>query len=95
MPYLSLPECCAAQLLKCRQEEFPSGPEECSICTKVSAQVGGMESQPQLACKINTPEAAAGKCEVPFPLDKDVGKAKGCIYLFGVMRTPIYLMLRF
>lgn len=95
MPYLSLPECRAVQLLKCRQEEFPSGPEECCICTKVSAQAGGMESQPQPACKINTPEATADEWEVPFPLDKDVGKAKGCIYLFGVMWTPVYFMLWF
>lgn len=35
-----------------------------------------MESQLQPACKINTPEAAAGKWEVPFQLDKDVGKAE-------------------
>lgn len=95
MPYLSLPECCAAQLLKCRQEEFPSGPEECCICTEVSAQAGGMESQPQPACKINSPEATADEWEVPFPFDKGVGKAKGCIYLFGVTWTLIYLMLWF
>lgn len=95
VPYLRLPECSAVQLLKCRQEEFPSGPEECCICTKVSAQAGGMESQPQPACKINTPEATADEWEVPFPFDKDVGKAKGCIYLFAVMWTLIYLMLWF
>lgn len=50
----------------------------------------GVESQPQPACKINTPEATAGEWEVPFLLDKDVGKAKGCTYLLGVMWIPVY-----
>lgn len=52
VPYLSLPECCAVQLLKCRQEEFPSGPEECCICTEVSAEVGGWKVSHSLPVKL-------------------------------------------
>lgn len=62
VPYLSLPECCAAQLRKCRQQEFPSGSKECSICVKASAQLWGRKIlMLQLACNMNTPEAAVGE----------------------------------
>lgn len=74
VPYLSLPACRAAPLVERRQQEFPSGPEECGICTKCLLKWGN--GKPATACKINTPEAAVCEWEVPFQLDKDVGRAE-------------------